>query len=417
MKSAEVLKKALEEIKPTEKEKREINDQINSFLKRLNSTLKDAKAVLYGSGAKGTWLKGGFDADIFVKYNYKKYSEKSEELSDLLEKQLKKKFHGYEKLHGSRDYFRIKEKEFVFEVIPIIEIKKASQAKNITDISPLHASWVKNKVNDRLVDDIRLVKKFCKAQKVYGAESYIRGFSGYVIEILTIYYGGFAKLVSAARKWKEKQVIDIKKYHKNALMELNKSKTVSPLIVVDPVDKERNAAASLSTEKFEQFKKACEDYIKKPSTEFFKEKEITKEELKIKAGKNKLLIAEVTVLNGKEDVVGAKLLKAYTYMSEKLSDYGFKIHEKGWDWNKTKKAIFWFIVDTKNLEDYEKRTGPSLDSKTHVERFKQKHKKTFEENGRICAKVKREYVKAEEFLKELAREEWFKNNTKQISVK
>jgi tRNA nucleotidyltransferase (CCA-adding enzyme) len=417
MKSSQVLKKVLEEIKPTEKEKKETDDKIKEFLKKLNTGLKNAKAVLYGSGAKGTWLKGGFDADVFVKYDYKKYSDKSETLSDLLEKQLKKKFKNFERLHGSRDYFRIEQEKFMFEIIPILDIKKSVQAKNITDISPLHASWVKSKVNNKLVDEIRLVKKFCKAQKVYGAESYIRGFSGYVTEILTINYGGFDKLLRAATKWKEKQVVDIKKYHKNALMDLNKSKTVSPLIVVDPVDKERNAAASLTLEKFEYFKKVCADYIKKPSVEFFEEKEITEEDIKKKAGKNKLVLAYATPVNGKDDVVGAKLLKAYEYMAEKLSDYEFKIYNKGWTWDKEKKAIYWFVVDNKDLDVYEKRIGPSLEMKMHVEKFKQKHGKTFEEKGRICANVKREYVKAEEFLKELVKEEWFKNNTKQIIVK
>jgi len=79
----------------------------------------------------------------------------------------------------------------LFEFIPVVTIHKASDAQNITDISPLHVAWV-NKHIGKLRNDIRLAKLFCKAQGLYGAESHIRGFSGYLLELLVIAYGGFS---------------------------------------------------------------------------------------------------------------------------------------------------------------------------------------------------------------------------------
>jgi len=69
------------------------------------------------------------------------------ELSDLLEKKLKSAFKSKKisRLHGSRDYFQIKENDFTTEIIPILDIKKAEQAEKITDVSPLHAEWVNKK--------------------------------------------------------------------------------------------------------------------------------------------------------------------------------------------------------------------------------------------------------------------------------
>jgi tRNA nucleotidyltransferase (CCA-adding enzyme) len=200
-----VLKDMLDEIKPDAKEEKELMTKINSFLKKLNSGLKNAKAELYGSGAKGTWLKGGFDADIFVKYDYSKFADKSDIISEELRKHLSRKKLKFDRMHGSRDYYRIKQDGFVYEIIPILDIKKAEQAKNITDISPLHAKWVKANASKKLVDDIRLAKAFLRANNLYGAESYIRGFSGYVTEILIVYYGGLLNLLKAAVKWKDKQ--------------------------------------------------------------------------------------------------------------------------------------------------------------------------------------------------------------------
>ena len=76
----------------------------------------------------------------------------------------------------------------------MLNIKKGSDALNVTDFSPLHVDWV-NKNVKRLRDDIRLAKRFCKVNKLYGAESYIRGFSGYALELLISYYGGFLRFL------------------------------------------------------------------------------------------------------------------------------------------------------------------------------------------------------------------------------
>jgi len=252
-----VLKEVLAEITPSQQEKEALKTKIDVFINIINKNLKDAKAILGGSGEKDTWLKGAHDADIFVKFNFAKYQDKSGQLSDILEKHLRKIFPTLSRLHGSRDYFQAQEQGFIFEVVPILDIKKAQQAKNITDVSPLHSAWV-NKF-PKLKDEIRLTKSFCKAQSVYGAESYIQGFSGYICEILTIYYKSFSKLVNAALQWDDKVIIDVEKYYKNkdaVLFEMNKAKLHSPLILIDPVQKDRNAAAALSMEKFDLFRKA-----------------------------------------------------------------------------------------------------------------------------------------------------------------
>lgn len=158
-----ILDEVRKDINPTKQEEKELMAKVKSVLDKINGKLKNARAILGGSGAKKTWLRKTHDADLFVLFDYK---SKSNELSDILEKVLKKIFPKIVRLHGSRDYFQIKEKGFIFEIIPILNIKKAEQAKNITDVSPLHAAWVKK--HSKLKDDIRLTKQFCKAADVYG---------------------------------------------------------------------------------------------------------------------------------------------------------------------------------------------------------------------------------------------------------
>ena len=72
----EILNSVLKEIKPNGKEEKEVQDNIRSILEKINKSLKGAKAILGGSGVKGTWLKKANDADIFVKFNYRKYKDK-----------------------------------------------------------------------------------------------------------------------------------------------------------------------------------------------------------------------------------------------------------------------------------------------------------------------------------------------------
>ncbi|MBI4147259.1 CCA tRNA nucleotidyltransferase [Candidatus Woesearchaeota archaeon] len=412
------MKQVLLRIKPNKEEEKQFITVTDSFLKALNSTLgAEAKAILGGSGAKGTWLSGNHDIDIFVLFDYKKYADGSAELSGLLEKALKKAFpkEKIARLHGSRDYFQLSYQKLMFEAVPILKITKAEQACNITDISPLHSQWV-NKHAAKSKDDIRLLKQFCKANNLYGAESYIGGFSGYVLEILTAYYGSFEKVLKASQKWKEKEVIDPSKFYQTkelALFHINSSKLQSPLVVVDPVDKTRNAAAALSMERFLLFKEAAKKYLQRPAEEFFAKEKITIDSLQKKyKGKGTLVFLTLSPAEGKEDVVGAKILKVFEFLQEKLCDFGL-IHG-GRAWDKGQDAQLYFVAKKTELPAEEVRMGPPLKMTEYVEDFKKKNKNTFVESGRIKAKVKVEHPKLKDFVAALLKDEYVKERIKGV---
>lgn len=196
----------LDKIKPSPQEQKYLKKISNEIISKIK--IPNTKVILGGSGAKNTYLKTTRDIDIYVKFNYARYKNKSSQISDVLHKYLKKKFKVL-RLHGSRDYYQIKKYGFTFEIIPILDIKNAKQAKNITDVSHLHVAYVKK--HAKLADEIRLAKAFAQAQEVYGAESYIKGFSGYVLELLVIHYGSFKNLIKAAFQWQHKEIIGSKK--------------------------------------------------------------------------------------------------------------------------------------------------------------------------------------------------------------
>ncbi len=403
------MKEVLTTIKPDQKEHLLLKKNTQALLKKLNSKLHGAEAILGGSGAKDTWLSGSHDLDIFVRFDYDTFASRTSELSDLLQPALKKSFSKITRLHGSRDYFQLKYKNMNVEVIPILNISKAEQAKNITDVSPLHSIWV-NKHTKSIKDDVRLMKQFLKANHLYGAESHIRGFSGYVVEILIAYYGSFEKLLQASQSWAVKEIIDAAKFYptNDVLFQLNKSKTQSPLIVIDPVDKNRNAAAALSDDAFFQFKKLARDYLKKPHASFFVKKKIDLAQLRRETNLNIVYIT-VAPFSGKEDVVGTKILKVFTFLQEKLKK--FVVKKSGWDWD-----IMYFLVEKKELPKEELMQGPPMGMKEHVQRFRKKHKNAFEEKGRLLARVPVKYPKLENYVAWLVKEKYLKRYVKRVKT-
>lgn len=413
------MQEILQKISPSKEERKKLESTVASFLKILNSKLKEAKAILGGSGAKDTWLSGNHDVDIFVQFDYPKFKDKSEQLSGLLEKALKKSFpkHHLETLQGSRDYFQFSYEGIDFEVVPSLNVKRPEDAQNITDLSHLHSGWV-NKHTKMLKDDVRLAKQFCKANRVYGAESYIGGFSGYVLEILVAHYGSFNKLLQAATKWKEKEVIDPENHYpkKDALFHLNSSKQQSPIILIDPTDKNRNAAAALSLKGLNQFKKKAREYLNKPTIRFFEKEEITIESLKRESPNKKqhLILIAFESSSEKVDVAGAKMVKSFEYLEQQLSP--FEIKKSGWEWDKDKKGFFYFLLEKDRQQEFELRVGPPLHLKDHVSNFKKEHPHVFEEKGKLYAKIKIEHPFLKDFLKHLIKEEYLLERIKKFSI-
>ncbi|MDO8622823.1 MAG: nucleotidyltransferase domain-containing protein, partial [archaeon] len=429
-----VLKEVIKKITPSNNELKDIKKILDEFLvefKKNSKKLKiDAEVFVGGSFAKGTVIKKDhYDLDIFIRFN-KKY--KDSELSDLTEKILKKftenflfsvsqtskkqevrDIKNFHRIHGSRDYFNIQARNDLYlEIIPVINVNKPKESNNITDLSYSHVKYVRKKLKKNMLDDVRLTKAFCYANNCYGAESYIRGLSGYVIELLICYYKSFPRFLAEITKenkkqikehknlwskeyenhWKDiknKIVIDIEKQYKNrelVLMDLNSSKLESPIIVIDPTFKERNAAAALSYETFEKFKKACREFMKNPSEKFFEAKKIDFEKARIEAGKKKqeFIILEIETDRQEGDIAGSKLLKFFNHL-KKETGKSFEIKNSGFEYNNEKKAKCFISAARKKEIIF---NGPYLKQKENVIKFKKEHKTTFVKKDRIFAREK-----------------------------
>lgn len=387
MEIKEVLKRELEEISLCSEEEDKISLLVSNTIKTLNSLGLIAKVG--GSMSKGTMInKKPQDVDLFVVFKTK------EELNTLEEK-LKKSNLNFIKLHGSRDYFHIKEEDIIIELIPVIETKNAENAENITDLSLMHVKYILKKLNAKksLRNEIKLAKAFCYAQDCYGAESYIRGFSGYALELLIIYFGSFVKFLNGIRKIK---IIDPEKLYKDKNKikdELNESKLLSPIILIDPTNKKRNACASLSQETFNKFLEASKKFLAKPSLDYFEKQimDIDKIQKQAKKAKAKIIQIRLSTERQEGDIAATKMKKLFEFIIKQLIKQEQKVLFKSFSYDFGQEA-FGFLSIKEKKEILIK--GPSLKLKEAVKSFKLAHKIT-QNRGRFC------YAKKKISLKEI----------------
>lgn len=409
-----ILANVLMKISPSKEDldsiKEFLEDFISSFEKKLKALGIGAEIFIGGSYAKKTLIKKGqYDIDIFVRFDGK---YKGKDISKLAEDAISKmKLDNVLKIHGSRDYFKIDVSPVFFaEIIPVLKTKNPKQAENITDLSYFHVNYIKKRLkNEKMLDEIRLAKAFCHANSSYGAESYISGFSGYGIELLVYHYKSFMNFLKNAIKIKDREIIDIEKLYKNKLeiaMNMNSNKMKSPIILIDPTYRERNALAALSDETFGKFKEACKKFLKNPSEKDFEIKEINLGKIKENAKKSKkefiLLKAETDKQEG--DIAGSKLVKFYRHMLSEIGKF-YDISNNGFDYSGKNSTEFFFVVKKKNKVTL---TGPMKTDRENAVLFKRKHKKTF---------VKKDRIYAEEQVKEDARKfmlNWEKKNSKKM---
>lgn len=251
----------LAKYKPDSEERSRIDSLRDNLLKQIHGFLAsnriDARPVLVGSVAKGTNLKGG-DLDIFIVFS-KKYSTGEMEKTGLKIGHTvipggKEKYAEHPYVSGTIDGTKI-------DIVPCFDITANSKLISSVDRTPLHTDYVLKNIDEKKMDEVRLLKLFMKRAGVYGSEIKVSGFSGYVCEILVIKFGSFIDVIKMFARSKGPVVVseddsDVIRFH-------------SAVIIIDPTDRSRNAAAAVSEENLARMKIASKMFLGKPDPGFF----------------------------------------------------------------------------------------------------------------------------------------------------
>ena len=297
-----------------------------------------------------------------------------------------------------RDFVRFAFKEVGVElefngvgvnVVPCYDIKKG-EWKSAADRSTFHTEFMSEKLTGLMKDDIRVLKCFLKINGMYGAEIAKQGFSGYISEVLILEFGSFENLIKSISKIKENQIIG----------KTSKSFDTS-IIVIDPIDSNRNLAAAISNENIGKFILICRALKQKPSLEFFKTKK-----LKI-SNKfwNNLLVVKFEFKTRSPDIIWGQIKRATSTLATQLELGGFTVLRSKSHTDQQKEAyLIFFLESTKIAEIYQKK-GPEFFREDSTHDFISKNLKDAElvwvgNNRKIISLEKRKHTDAVSFMKE-----------------
>jgi len=294
-------------------------------------------------------------------------------------------------------------------------MKSGERIKSAVDRTPFHVEYLNKNLSKKLSDDVRLLKQLCHAKKVYGADTKTEGFSGYVCELLIIKYGKFVNVLKNVVKWKPGEVIDIENFYKKGdYSRLKKQFKRQVLILIDPTDKTRNAAAAISVQSFFRLKKVANEFLKTPSKKMFFEKKfkpLTERELILLQMKRRteLLFISFKAPKVVPDILWPQLRRFAERLEGILKEYEFEVLRKDVYTNEKDLAAVLLEMQVSKLPIVDKRVGPMVFDLDDSERFIKKYKGCsvagpFIEKNFWCVEVKRKFVSAREKLKDSLKE-------------
>jgi tRNA nucleotidyltransferase (CCA-adding enzyme) len=111
------------------------------------------------------------------------------------------------------------------------------------------------------------LKKFAKGIGTYGAEIKIGGFSGMLIDTLVLHYQSFMETLTHASSWTKGAHLEIGK-PEGIVSPREKDPNVD-LVVIDPVDSNRNLAAAVRPDKLWNFVAAGRQFLQNPGLWYF----------------------------------------------------------------------------------------------------------------------------------------------------
>lgn len=386
----QILKQAEKYFIPSEKlqkQKDAIVEQAIKLVQKEASKYSQVTGIeIVGSYAKGTWLPKRADIDIFVKFH-----------ADTTEKEFIEagKKIGFASLQQFKPYVRYAEHPFVeaeigdtkVNVVPCYDVQEGAW-KSSADRSPFHTKFMIKSLTDTMRNEVRLLKAFLKANDIYGAEIATQGFSGYVAEVLVLNFGSFENVLKEISQLKAGQVI---------------GKTTkqfdTKIVIIDPIDENRNLGAAISTENIGKFVLASRAFLRKPAISFFTSKKKTP-----KMNAKNVLVLSFRYKPRSPDIIWGQIKRAATSITTQMNQAGFSVLKRSAIISDDNVASLLFLLQSTKLDDLQTRLGPEFFVSEHVEKFIVANKKKslamwINDDGKVCSLQKRQNTDAQKFLK------------------
>ena len=299
-----------------------------------------------------------------------------------------KKFHPYVR-YSEHPYVEAVVEGTKVNVVPCYDVEKG-QWKSAADRSSFHTRFILEQLDEEKKNEVRLLKKFLRGIDIYGAEIAREGFGGYVSEVLIYHYGSFIKVLEAAANFAQGQVIGspTKKFE-------------TALVLIDPIDSNRNLGTAISAQNCGKFILAARAYLKKPSMIFFNGKKPIVDTKNLQ----NILVVKFDYKSRSPDIIWGQVKRGATALSGQLELGGFQVLRKSATTDETSEAAMLFLLHSTTIEKALVKNGPDVFRKAESENFilrNSKNKLTWvDDDGRILSLQQREFHEAKKFLQSL----------------
>lgn len=395
--------KDVQKVKSIEKE---IKDEIKSY---KIPQIVDVKTG--GSFAKDTNLKKDMDVDIFILIDKNVNEQDFEQIAlDVGFKALKKynpitRYSEHPYVEGFANINNSNKEQIRLNIVPCYNVEKGSW-KSAADRSQYHTEYMKKMLNSDQKNQIRILKAFLKGIEIYGAELSTAGFSGYVTEVLVLKYGNFKNVIKNIALLKKKgEIISIDNISNEQIYE----KFQSPIIIIDPIDPNRNLGTAISSESLSRFIFGARTFLSSPSINFFN----IKKKKNIKNFENELenvekLLPNILVLEFKyrirsPDIIWGQLKKLTKSIARQFNDNEFNTIKNECYIDNTNSAKVIFLLNFIKLSPFVEKSGPSIFMEKEIIEFVKKNKKKstilwIREDMKLSCLRKRKNIDAIQFL-------------------
>lgn len=241
-----------ERVTPSDAEVRRMRRLSRRLLRRAREAAPgEVEPLLVGSVAKGTWLPGA-DIDIFLRFP--PGTDLAVEGLTLARRVLPE---GVE-LYAQHPYLRGEIDGTEVDVVPCLAVADGASPESAVDRTPFHTAWVRERITPTPAGEIRLAKRFLQGVGAYGAAAAVGGFSGYLVEILVLRYGGFQAWLELLAGWQPPVGLGAVP-----------SAPAAAVTLPDPVDPARNVAAGVTPRTLGLAVLAARAFLADPGERYF----------------------------------------------------------------------------------------------------------------------------------------------------
>jgi tRNA nucleotidyltransferase (CCA-adding enzyme) len=376
------LETVLEQVKarvvPDDRERQNMSRLANRVRNDVERILTEsginATVSLQGSFARDTWVSGETDLDIFARFSPS--MERQEWVNRVLPtiKSGVGKYRVIER-YAEHPFLEFRVDGVRVNIVPCYSVEKGNW-KSATDRTPYHTEFMISNLTPELRVEARLLKKFAKGTGVYGAEIKIGGFSGMLIDTLTLYYQSFQETLRHVSSWTPGTLLEIGK--PPSIMELKKREKGVEMTVIDPVDPDRNLAAPVRPDKLWSFVAAARQFLLSPGLRYFFPppfRRKSRNEFSKKIGINGRELVAIVFKHPilVQDVLWGQLMRVETSLVEMITREEFQVYRSAIWSSESRESAILLEVDRTVLSNVRLQKGPPVAKREDSQAFLQRH--------------------------------------------